>query len=211
MKHKISSITIMIVLFLNTGIGYGQEFSKKQMMRKISTIQGDWQGTISLINLGKVKIHSYMSPENSAYVNTQIIETPNKIVVIDMQFLKPYASEVASYIKMLNKPIEKVLISHSHPDHWFGHEAFSNATFYTLKSVKKELLEQGQAIIDQNKPSLGDMIPNDNIASVETISVGKEVIDGISFEYLELKEAEASVQLTIKLSEFGVLIAQDLV
>jgi glyoxylase-like metal-dependent hydrolase (beta-lactamase superfamily II) len=83
-------------------------------------------GKVTVIKRDKATIHSYMAPEDSALVTSQIIETKNNLVVVDAQFLRPYAKDLYNYIKSLNKPVERIVITHSHPDHWFGLEYFQD-------------------------------------------------------------------------------------
>src|SRR5882762_1354467 len=77
-------------------------------------------GAILVSQFGSVKIHSYLSPADGLQVNTQMIEGPNAVVIFDGQLLLPYAGEVASYVQMLGKPIDRIILSHAHTDHWGG-------------------------------------------------------------------------------------------
>jgi glyoxylase-like metal-dependent hydrolase (beta-lactamase superfamily II) len=71
---------------------------------------------------GDVRIHTFLS--SFAYDNianaTHIIESKNKLVLVDGQFLVPYAKKFRGYADSLRKPIERLYLSHRHPDHWFG-------------------------------------------------------------------------------------------
>src|SRR5258708_10163433 len=75
-------------------------------------------GAILVSQFGPVKIHSYLSPLDGFHVNTQMIEGPTAIVIFDGQLLLPYADEVASYVQTLGKPVERIILSHAHTDHW---------------------------------------------------------------------------------------------
>src|SRR6266404_9369715 len=77
-------------------------------------------GAILVNQFGSVKIHSYLSPADGLRVNTQMIEGPNAVVIFDGQFLLPYADEVASYVQTLGKPVDRIILSHAHTDHWAG-------------------------------------------------------------------------------------------
>ena len=77
-------------------------------------------GAILVSQFGPVKIHSYLSPADGLQVNTQMIEGPNAVVIFDGQLLLPYADEVASYVQTLGKPIDRIILSHAHTDHWGG-------------------------------------------------------------------------------------------
>jgi len=67
---------------------------------------------------------------------TGSLDHGNKLIVIDAQFFLPHAKAAREYINSLNKPIECLIISHSHPDHWFGSELFADTKIYALKEVK---------------------------------------------------------------------------
>src|SRR5882672_7667062 len=77
-------------------------------------------GSILVSQFGPVKIHSYLSPADGLQVNTQMIEGPNAVVIFDGQLLLPYAGEVASYVQTIGKPVDRIILSHAHTDHWGG-------------------------------------------------------------------------------------------
>lgn len=81
-------------------------------------------GTITVIDKGPVRIHRYTAPEDGLNVNTQLIETPSRIIAVDAQFALAYADEVVAYAKQLGKPIDRLVISHAHPDHYQGAARF---------------------------------------------------------------------------------------
>lgn len=168
-------------------------------------------GTIKILKNNDVTIHSYMCPEDGAMVTTQIIETKNKLVVIDAQFLRPYAKEVLDYIHLLKKPVARVIVSHSHPDHWFGLEYFKGMPIYSLKETKDEIEQLGDIIIQSKKPVLGELVTSTKTVPQKIIVEGSETIDGLKYEFEKVVNAEAGVQLLIKLPELNTLIAQDLV
>src|SRR5260370_37919120 len=80
----------------------------------------DGMGAILVSQFGPVKIHSYLSPLDGFNVNTQVVEGPTAVVIFDGQLLMPYANEVASYVQTLGKPVERIILSHAHTDHWSG-------------------------------------------------------------------------------------------
>src|SRR5262245_66389781 len=78
------------------------------------------KGTVLVAELGDIKIHTYISPEDGLLTNTQIVEGPRKLVIFDGQFFLPYAEEVANYVVTLGKPVDRIVLSHIHLDHWSG-------------------------------------------------------------------------------------------
>lgn len=160
-----------------------------------------------------VKIHSFVAPYEYAANATHIIETANELVIVDGQFITPLAQAFRAYIDSLNKPINRVFISHGHPDHYFGYaSAFADQKGYSLEEVNKIIAEWGPQMITNQKPTFGDMIPDQVLVPQHIVKAGtSEKIDGLNYEFEAVEGAENEIQLLIKLPEIGVVIAQDLV
>ncbi|TDO35605.1 glyoxylase-like metal-dependent hydrolase (beta-lactamase superfamily II) [Kribbella sp. VKM Ac-2527] len=162
-------------------------------------------GTITVIDAGPVRVHSYMSPDDSLNVTTQLIETPGRVIAVDAQYALGYADEVVAYAKGLGKPLDRVVISHAHPDHFHGAARFG-APVHALAVVRDQIVAQG----DGQDPG-GTVIPVADFTPTHVIEPGTEVIDGVPFVFEAHSGGEASDELVIRLPEQGVLVAQDLV
>jgi glyoxylase-like metal-dependent hydrolase (beta-lactamase superfamily II) len=72
-----------------------------------------------------------------------MIEGPNAVVIFDGQLLLPYADEVASYVKTLRKPVDRIILSHAHTDHWGGlqvlSERFPDARVFALGGIADQV------------------------------------------------------------------------
>lgn len=168
-------------------------------------------GKIIITEKGSVKIHSYISPEDSTLVTSHIVESKNELVLVDAQFIRPYAQEVKDYIEHLKKPLNRIIVTHSHPDHWFGLELFKNVPIYSLKKTAQEIEELGDVIIKSKKPVLGDLVTDSKTVPDHNIVPNtSETIDGVTYRYEKIDQAEAGVQLLIRLKDQNVLIVQDL-
>lgn len=160
-----------------------------------------------------VKIHSFISPYPYAANATHIIETAHELVVVDTQFLNPMAQAFRAYVDSLGKPVNRVFISHGHPDHYFGlASAFSDCKAYSLAGVNQIIAEWGPQMIKNQKPTFGDLIPDAVLVPQHSVAPStSEVIDGLTYAYEVVEGAESEAQLLIKLPELGTVIAQDLV
>src|SRR5579883_1125441 len=172
-------------------------------------------GTIDTTEVaGGVRIHTYTSPEDGMLVNTQIIEGPTRLVVFDGQFFLPYAQQVADYIKTLGKPVDRIIISHSHPDHWAALEVLTSqlpgVPVYALAEVRDFLATQGQAFLDARRSAL-PRIGNQAVVPDQILAEGRTVIDGVTYEFRKYVEGEADVQLVALLPDQQALLSFDLV
>jgi metal-dependent hydrolase (beta-lactamase superfamily II) len=172
-------------------------------------------GAILVSQFGPVKIHSYLSPLDGFNVNTQMIEGPTDVVIFDGQLLLPYADEVASYVQTLGKPVERIILSHAHTDHWSGlqvlTERFAGVRVFALDGIADQLRARGQARLDSFRPIYGDRIATKVTVPTEIIAEGVQRIGGITYDFKRFVDAESDLQLAALLPEQKVLMAFDLV
>ena len=171
---------------------------------------GAGEGSISKLELDGVTIHSYTAPDDSELVNSHIIETAKALVIVDMQFFRPYAQQFRAYADSLDKPITRVILTHHHPDHWFGHESFTDVPLFARKEVVELLKLRADFYIKVRGAQLGALVPETSRVPENAIELDSEIIDGLTYEYEIINKAEAGVQTLIKLPDQGVMIAGDL-
>ena len=162
---------------------------------------------------GDVRIHTFISSftDDNIANATHIIESKNRLVLVDGQFLVPYALQFRQYANSIGKKIERIYLSHRHPDHWFGlGAAFSDIPIYALPETIEFLKQDGQASLADHW-KLGNLVPNSLVIPEETARAGEEIIDGVKYVFDEVVNTEIDFLLTIGLPDVGVFIAQDLI
>lgn len=160
---------------------------------------------------GNVKVHTFISHEAFLANATHVIESPNGVVVVDGQFIVPYAMQFRGYIDSLGKPILRVYLSHGHPDHFFGlGGAFADTEIYALPETIAFLEQYGESIRSSRAEIFGPFVPGQLAMPQHTVTAGTEVIDGVTYEFVRNTDAEADFQLAIKLPDLGIYITQDL-
>jgi len=162
---------------------------------------------------GDVRIHTFVAAftgDNIANA-THIVEGPTSLVLIDGQFLAPYARQFRAYADSLGKPIERVYLSHRHPDHWFGlGTAFADVPIHALAETISFIAEHGEdSRADHWK--LGGLVPDQIVVPKEVAEPGSETVDGITYVLGKVADTEIDFALTIGLPELGVYFAQDLI
>jgi glyoxylase-like metal-dependent hydrolase (beta-lactamase superfamily II) len=127
-------------------------------------------------------------------------------------FFIPFAKELRAYVNGLGKPIDRVIITHGHPDHWFGLDAFKGARVTSLSEVAGFIEKVGPMLIKKYKAGpIKDLVPDVPVVPDGMLAEGKETIDGVKYVFKRVKDAEADSQLLTTLPDYGVMIAQDLV
>lgn len=167
--------------------------------------------TVQKIQRGAVVIHCCTSPDNGERVNAQIIETPNRLVVVDAMLLRAHAKELRAYADSLGKPIDRIFITHAHPDHWFGIEFFQDVPSYALAETMGELQFMAPIAIGFHRSNHGDGVIDKAIFPTNTIAEGPFEIDGIGFRAMKITSAEDLFLLALDIPSIQTLLAQDLV
>jgi glyoxylase-like metal-dependent hydrolase (beta-lactamase superfamily II) len=161
-----------------------------------------------------VCIHTFISSyEGDNIANaTHIIESANALVIMDGQFLRPYAKKFRAYADSLNKPIARVYLSHRHPDHWFGlGDAFDDVEIYALPETIDFLKQHGEESREDHIAKLGaDLAPTKVVIPQNAVSPGIEIVDGVKYVIERVVDTEIDYALTLKLPDHGVYIVQDL-
>jgi glyoxylase-like metal-dependent hydrolase (beta-lactamase superfamily II) len=190
-----------------------------KMSPVLSIVKLDSGSNIYISDFKCFIIHTYVAPENSFGTATHIIESPNVLIVIDTQYLVPYTKEVIEYSKKLNKPIIAVIISHAHPDHYFGLTEFvkeyPSLKSFALQEVIEEIKNEGSLMLTEIKKGLGSLVPDiitiPTNAILSESSTKTELIDGIIYDFERYNKAESKEQLIISFPQVGAIIVQDLI
>jgi len=162
---------------------------------------------------GDVRIHTFVASfaaDNIANA-THIIESGGGLVLVDAQFLAPYARQFRDYADSLGKPIERLYVSHRHPDHWFGlGTAFGDVPIYALPETAGFIKEHGEDSRNDHW-KLGGLAPAGVVVPQELVKPGETIIGGVTYLFEEVTDTEIDSMLTIKLPELGVQFVQDLI
>ena len=168
-------------------------------------------GAVTVADFGEVKIHSYQSPDLTGCVTTHVIETPERLVFVDGQRSVIYGQEVRDYAETTGKPVDRMIITHLHPDHWFGAYQFRDVPILSFAETQAEIDQLGDFFIEISVESLGEHVPPTKVVPTRVIAHGAtEVIDGVPMEFRYVQDAESDNMMTIYLPDQKVLIAQDM-
>lgn len=154
----------------------------------------------------RLRIHTFFGVSNS-----HIIETANELRLIDAQMTFSAAQKVAEYMKGLGKPLVQVILSHNHPDHWFGAEQFQAKTpIATSESVAEDLAKGGARYLKILAKRLAGDMPSSVVVPDEVLPLGEQNWDGLDVVVEEYADHEAHHSLLIRIPSAKVMIGQDL-
>lgn len=112
-------------------------------------------------------------------VNTSFVVTPSGVVVIDAGPSQRYGEQMRAAIESVTAiPVTHILISHAHPDHYIGAQAFPGVGVYAVPATTLNIKQRGGAYLDNMfRLLLGWMkgsvsTPPNNLATAPTLVVG---------------------------------------
>ena len=162
-----------------------------------------------------VVVHSISSPIEGEMSNAQLIETKSKLLLIDALQLKPHANSLKEYISSIGKPLDRVIVTHYHPDHWFGIASFKDYPIYALQEVIDRINALADFVLNYHRGIHGEnadaMIPSEKITPTLAIKEGTFQFDDIEFNLMKITDTEAPCILVPEIPEHKILFAQDLV
>jgi glyoxylase-like metal-dependent hydrolase (beta-lactamase superfamily II) len=116
---------------------------------------------------------------------------------------------------MLGKPVDRIILSHAHTDHWGGlqvlTERFPNARVFALDGTADQVRAGGAARLDSLRRTYGDKAAAKVTVPTETITEGPQLIDDVTYDFKRFVDAESDLQLAALLPKQKVLMAFDLV
>lgn len=144
-------------------------------------------------------------------VNTGFIVTSAGVVVIDSGPSKRYGEAMrAAIAEVTDRPVIKVLLTHHHPDHVLGNQAFTGVPIAALSGTTELLREQGDAMAENMYRMVGDwMRGTEVVLPNETLEPGLLEIGDRRLQLLHL-QGHTGADLAVLDERSGVLFAGDI-
>ncbi|MBL8447133.1 MAG: quinoprotein relay system zinc metallohydrolase 1 [Zoogloeaceae bacterium] len=145
-------------------------------------------------------------------VNTAFIVTPAGVVVIDSGPSLRYGQQLLAAIGRITPlPVVKVLITHHHPDHFLGNQAFPAATLAALPETIRDLTREGKAFTENMYRLTGDwMKGTEMVVPGQALTPGILEVGNHRLELLALA-GHTDADLAVFDQTTGVLFGGDLV
>lgn len=165
---------------------------------------GTWLVEGSTDNFGK--------DNGGAIVNVAFIDTGDGVLVIDTGPSKRYGEALRVLIQQTTgKPVKRVLLTHHHPDHVLGNQAFTDVPIGALAGTGKLLKEQGNAMAENMYRLVGDwMRGTEVVLPTETVEPGIVQMGSHRLRLVGLR-GHTGADLAILDESTGVLFAGDIV
>ena len=161
-------------------------------------------------DFGDVRVHTLVSRADRVGTATHVIESATGVVVLDTHLLRRDARALRAFVDALGKPVEPVIISHAHPDHYFGLEYFDDLPTFALPESIAHMRRRWRGHRSGHVARVGDAITDYARFPANELVAGSEVVAGVEFRFESVLNAEDVAQLVVRLPAQDVLIVQDL-
>lgn len=142
------------------------------------------------------------------HVHAYVVELENSVVVIDATLALSSAAEVRAKAEATGKPIEAVLMTHGHPDHYTGLAKFADLPRLASQGGLDFAHREDAAKAAVAKGYLGDDYPDERIFPNEIVKDGETVIfGGLTFTFHDLGPGESDSDGMWSFTHDGVLHA----
>lgn len=144
-------------------------------------------------------------------VNVAFIVGEQGVLVIDTGPSRRYGEALREAIaRVTDKPVTRVLLTHHHPDHVLGNQAFEGVPIAALAGTAKLLREQGNAMAENMYRLVGDwMRGTEVVLPTEQVAPGEWLFEGHRLRLLEMR-GHTGADLVILDERTGVLFAGDI-
>jgi len=171
---------------------------------RLATPDG-FTGRVFVNERGGVRIHTYLAAPQGAMVASHVVETASGLVVVDGQFTPASAAELKRYLDGLGKPVQRLIVSHAHPDHWFGIHHLGRIPVHAGPTTAAFLRENGAKVVAERQAD--SSAPE--VAGV--LAEGAETIGGVEFRFRRVLDTEAPEIVVVEVPAAGATIVQDVV
>jgi uncharacterized sulfatase len=144
--------------------------------------------------------------------NAAFVITTEGVIVIDTGSTRRYGEAMRKAIaKVTTRPILEVWITHHHPDHFLGNQAFADIRIAALPGSTQGIREEGSAFATNVYRMAGDWAKDtEPLAPTVALEAGPRVIGDHRFQLLALK-GHTAADLAVLDETTGTLFTGDLV
>jgi glyoxylase-like metal-dependent hydrolase (beta-lactamase superfamily II) len=163
---------------------------------------------------GHLSLDVMTSSPRSLASNSVLISGERDAILIDTAFTLPDTRKIVEQVKASGKQLKAVLVSHAHPDHYFGidlvSEAFPGVEVLARHSVIEQISEYRAKIIHWQEMYGADELPS-SLRLPDRLEGDSYSIEGQAINLIDLYMIESLHATAFYLPAEKTLIAEDFV
>jgi glyoxylase-like metal-dependent hydrolase (beta-lactamase superfamily II) len=166
------------------------------------------------VRAADLSVQIYTASPGGFRVNSVLIAGESEAILVDAQFLLGEAAQAVEMVRQSGKKLKYIVVTHGHPDHFFGlqvfRDAFPEAKIIAAAEVIPDIQSYGPVAIERWKPVFKDAIP-DAFITPEPANTTSLFLDGHEIQLIGAGEGESAHATALWIPGIRALIAGDLV
>lgn len=162
---------------------------------------------------GELIIQTHTAAPAGFSVNSHLIQGERDAILVDAQFTLSEAAKVVEMVRGSGKQLKYIVVTHGHPDHFFGlgvlQQAFPDARIVATKPVIADIQDYGPRAIARWKPIFKEEIP-DAFVTPTPLDATALSIDGKEIRLLPMDGAESAHATVLWIPSTKALLTGDL-
>ncbi|GAA2084063.1 MBL fold metallo-hydrolase [Kitasatospora saccharophila] len=161
-----------------------------------------------------LEVEVFTGPESAFFATSSLVMGERTAILVDAQLTRSAGRELAEWIAGKGRELLAIVVSHQHPDHYFGAEEvlrlFPTAQLVAAPSVVEGIGRTAAAKVAQWKPVYGDDVPDQPLLPAPLLP-RPLMIDGQLIRVLQLGQGDAAGSTVTHLPSVRTVIAGDFV
>jgi len=161
----------------------------------------------------ELTVQTYTAAPGGFSVNSHLIQGERDAILVDAQFTLSEAAKVAEMVRSSGKQLKYIVVTHGHPDHFFGlgvlQQAFPQARVVATPAVIADIRDYGPRAIERWKPVFKDEIP-DSFVTPAPLDATSLFIEGNEIQLLSMDGGESAHATVLWIPTTRALLTGDL-
>ncbi|MFC1410554.1 MBL fold metallo-hydrolase [Streptacidiphilus sp. N1-12] len=161
-----------------------------------------------------VRVDVFTGPESAFFATSSLVFGPTEAVLVDTQLTRAAGSELAEWVAGRTRRLTAVVITHPHPDHYFGTEEilrlFPGTPVYAVPEVIEGIIATGLAKVARWQPVFGDDLTSTPVVP-GPLPGGRLWVDGAGLDVLALGQGDCTACSVVHVPGADTVVAGDLV
>ncbi|RAJ37656.1 glyoxylase-like metal-dependent hydrolase (beta-lactamase superfamily II) [Kitasatospora sp. SolWspMP-SS2h] len=159
-----------------------------------------------------LEVEVFTGPESAFFATSSLIMGERTAILVDAQLTRSAGRELAEWIAGKGRELLAIVVSHQHPDHYFGAEEvlrlFPAAQLLAAPSVVEGIGRTAAAKVAQWKPVYGDDVPDQPLLPAPLLP-RPLMIDGQLIRVLQLGQGDSAGSTITHLPSIRTVVAGD--
>ena len=166
-----------------------------------------------LTSAAELSVRTHTAAPAGFSVNSHLIQGERDAILVDAQFTLSEAERVVKLVQDSGKRLKYIVVTHGHPDHFFGLEvlqrAFPDARVVATEAVIADIQDYGPKAIARWKPVFKEQIPDSFIVPTPVHSTSL-FLEGNEIQLLTMDGGESAHATVLWIPSTQALLTGDL-